>query len=173
MPLLTPTELKARGVETDLADAVLEDYIAEAEAMLERVAGPSGLGPFTEDLIGGGGVIFPRRRVATITSVSALANDGTTTALEAATYRVQFGGLGISRLSRLPWPTAVRLVYVPADDDEIRKGIVTRLVRCALSHRGLITGERAGSWSAQYGDDYERARERILDPMRPAFGGVA
>jgi len=168
--LLTVAELKAQ-VRTSLADADLQRVIDREEAEVVRFYGPHYVDAptgVTETLEGGTRSLYLRRRLASVTSITEYqtADAASGTALTAGTdYRV-WAAQG--RLERMPtgakWGAVVSVVYVPADDDDLRRAAIVDLCRLALERTALKSESVAGEYSYQ-APDWGQARAEILQRL--------
>jgi hypothetical protein len=169
MALLTPTELRG-FLETDLADARLQDLMDAAEARINGAVGAVGAQTLVYDALGRNDVPHGRelwlpRNADTITSVSEQSSyEGDVTELVEADYTLHEG----RRLIRLTtcWAPLVTVVYEPDVDLTMRKGVQLELVKIALKFTGAKS-EKYGDVTTDIGD---RAA-MIESAMLPLKGG--
>lgn len=170
MSLITVAELRARW-PTALSDETLQDVIDAVDAEIVSMFGAHYVNVATTvtETLGGGLVdLFFCRPLTSITSV---VDDGVT--LTSDDYRL-WGSQG--RLQRLPagalWGDVVVVVYVPADDNDRRRGVMLGLARLDAERTGLKSESIGGEYSytvADGGWDVERAA--ILRRLKMGLGG--
>jgi hypothetical protein len=178
MTLLTDTE--ARGLlETDLHTAALAVLLDDAALLIEQKYGPLGVDVverrFVSDL---SGHFFLRRQAEALASVKEISG-GTPTTLDAASYRLDFGGRAVRRLNASGCPgywygSEVEVTYTPKDDTAARKRVQLDLLRLVLTFKGFLKAEGSGdyNWSGSLlTGGYEREREAILCSLVPV--GIA
>ncbi len=178
MSLLTVVELKAL-VRTSLSDADLQQVITRAEAEVIRLYGAhyvNGTTTVTETLAGATKNLYLRRRIGSVSSVTEYATleDTTGTALTSANYYLWADE---GRLQRLPatsvegltwglmyWGARVRVVYVPADDNDERREAIVDLCRLQLERTAMRSESVAGEYSYT-APEWAQARAEILQRL--------
>ncbi len=182
MSLLTIAELRAQ-VRTGLSDSQLQSVIDREEAEVIRLYGAhyvSGATTVTETLEGGTKSLYLRRRLSSVSSVTEYSTSDSTdgTVLTAVTdYRV-WAAQG--RIERMPstavsgfgvgvWGAIVDVVYVPADDNDLRRAAIIDLCRLALERTALKSENVAGEYSYS-APDWGEARAELL--QRLGFANV-
>jgi hypothetical protein len=116
----------------------------------------------TETPRGGGCNLYLKRRIGSVSSISEAASlDTTPTALASTAYYV-WAGQG--RITRLPegtaWGRRVSVVYVPADDRELRRQVLLELVRLALEQTAMAKESVGGAYSYE-APEWESARRKL------------
>lgn len=174
MSLLTVAELKAQ-VRTSLSDSQLQSVIDREEAEVIRLYGAHYVGGSTtvsETLAGGMKNLYLRRRLTSVTSITEYqTSDATSGTLLTAVsdYRV-WAAQG--RIERMPstnvsgfgvgvWGAIVAIVYVPADDNDLRRAAIIDLCRLALERTAMKTENVAGEYSYT-APEWGEARAEIL-----------
>jgi hypothetical protein len=175
--LLTVAELKAQ-VRSSLSDAQLQSVIDREEAEVIRLYGAHYVGistTVTETLEGGTRSLYLRRRLTSVSSITEYSTSDsiTGTALTAVTdYRV-WAAQG--RIERMPstnvsgfgvgvWGAIVTIVYVPADDNDLRRAAIIDLCRLALERTALKSENVAGEYSYT-APEWGQARAEILQRL--------
>ncbi len=184
MSLLSVAELKAQ-VRTSLSDADLQQVINREEADVIRLYGGHYVDASTtvsETLHGGSRNLYLRRGVTTVVGVTEyLTLEDTTGAALTTTEHHPWSAEG--RIERLPstaisqllggggvrWGEAVTVVYVPADDNDLRKAVIIDLCRLALERTAMQSESVAGEYSYT-APKWAEARAEILH--RLGFIGV-
>lgn len=179
MSLLTVAELRAQ-VRSSLPDASLQSVISREEAEVIRLYGAhyvDALTTVTETVEGLSKSLYLRRRIGTVSSITEyLTADSTTGTLLTAVsgYRVWAAE---GRLQRMPstaiagligglatWGAIVTVVYVPADDNDLRKAAIIDLCRLALERTALKSENVAGEYSYT-APEWGAARAEILEGL--------
>lgn len=157
--LVSPAQVRAL-VKTSLSDALLQTVIDGEEALIVRKLGAhyvDGITTVVETLAGGGASLFVRRA---LTSISSVVEDSVT--LTASDYRV-WAIQG--RVERLPagskWGEVITLTYVPYNDNDQRKHVITELVRLALERTAMQSESVAGEYSYQ-APEWDAARAKLV-----------
>ena len=175
MPLLTTDEIHAH-VETDRSPDAIALLVADAEAAIIARYGPHAPAPIElERVLGafttaGPTTIYFDRPAASIATVSEYDSDALPpTVLDAADYRLLYGGRAVERLGTGPHPRAwwagrVVLTYVPVDDTAQRKRVCIDLVKLALRY-DAAKAQTAGDASETALDDYTRERSNLLGEL--------
>lgn len=172
--------VKAR-VATDIGDTELQSMIDAAMALLVERHGPAS-GAITVNKRGGQAVLMMARPIDTGETVTitehdpretGAAEDGTV--LAASDYRIIHNGRAIERLTggtnfRIEWGPLVTITYTVKDRTSAYEEAVIGLVAIGLRERG-VTSEKAGDWSASYGDA-EEEREKIIARLGQRNGMV-
>lgn len=131
--LVSTTEVNAIGAGGGLGDSDLQVVIDREEAELIRRFGDH-TGSRTEVIQGGGRVLFTRRPISSITSITEVyyLGDTASTTLTTADY---YAWLTQGRLERLGglWGAAVSVTYTPIAETDLRKAVLLELVRLAVS----------------------------------------
>lgn len=176
--LITTTEAQAMGVGLALSAAQLQTIIDQEEAEIVRRFGANYTGVAVPETAHGGGVsLYLKRQITSVSAVTEYLYIGDTAprTLAAVDYEIWTEE---GRLERLwtgttgagKWGAKVVVSYIPADDTDLRKAVLTALVQIAIqsvapsgsggSVSGLgysITGARtATNWQALRGDQYAR-----------------
>lgn len=151
MTLLTVEELREH-VATSLVDDALQRLLDDAEAEIDRYAGPLGV-PVTELIDGGYGRVITSRRVSSVTSIVETAGSSTTT-LSGDDWRLRSAYV-VERLStgtnpRWRWSDLVTIVYLPVDDEATRKVVQLELVKLEIAFTPGLAAETVGAWTQQY-----------------------
>jgi hypothetical protein len=177
MSLLTVAELKAQ-IRTSLTDTQAQAVIDREETEIVRRFGAhyvDGSTTVSETLEGGMKNLYLRRRLTSVTSITEYQTaDATTGTLLTAVsdYRV-WAAQG--RIQRMPstnisgfgvgvWGAIVMLVYVPADDNDLRRTAIIDLCRLALERTALKSESIAGEYSYT-APDWTAARTEILEGL--------
>jgi len=173
MSLATIAEVR-NHVETDLVDIALQQLIDDAELEIdvrigevdEQIDEIENEEPFPS-------LIFPSRKVSSVTSIIEEIGDDITT-LEDDDFRLRQGGAAIERLStgtnpRSTWGEIITVEYEPIDDTARRKRVIIDLVKLAVNYNALDS-ERIGDYSAT-SKKYEDERAALIN--RLASGGFA
>jgi hypothetical protein len=166
MSILTVSEAR-ENVDTALDDAALQRILdAEDEDIIYHYGE---VGSQTErfDTDEHVKVIYPRRRVDSVTSIREIwpeRNQEQT--LEANDYVVQPSGMRIDRLPtgdhpRTYWGEVVEVVYTPYDDTKRRKAVLIDLVKLALAWGG-VDGESLPDYSYRRNREYQVQRQEIM-----------
>jgi hypothetical protein len=177
VPLITADEIHAH-VETDRSPDAIALLVADAEAAIIARYGPHAPTPIVlERVLDAFGVASPTtiyldRPAASVSSVSEFAGDPASeseTVLEAADFRLLYGGRAVQRLGTGPHPRAwwagrVVLTYVPVDDTAQRKRICIDLVKLALRYNA-IRAQTAGDASETALESYTNERRDLLDEL--------
>jgi hypothetical protein len=164
--LLSPDDVREFEPAPELSDDAIQLLLDAADAEIVRYAGASGSG--LEWLAGGRHVIALARQAASISSVDE--HTGTVAdpvSLAADEYEIDPTGFLVYRSNtgtnpRWQWWGQVRITYVPADEEAIRKGVELDLVRLMMAYQPGATSETVGSWTtqlsanAQWNNDAER-----------------
>ncbi len=162
MPLLTPEDIAALGLESDLPRARLETVVAAIEQeIVSRFGGHASQTDVIED--DGAVVIHASRSVASVSSVVELVAE-TSTTLAADDYRL----VGKRSLERRPagtnprpsWGRRVTLTYEPVDETALRKLVLVELAMLDVRFSGVASESDGGFSEAQA--DYRRERERVM-----------
>lgn len=165
MALLTTDEVR-ENVETQLPDPALQRLIDAEEESITYQHGEIGTQTEEFDANGLTKVIYPRRRVDSIDTVTETDEvTGTETVLSADDYELVAGGMRIDRLPtgtnpQTYWQNTVTVEYTPYDDTKTRKGVLIDLVKLAV--------QWAGTDSEQL-PDYRNARDREYQVQREAI----
>lgn len=164
--------LRARGIESDLADADLKAF---ATAAVDEIAA-RGFGPQTDVTLHvdswGQRFITLSPPAASVTSVT---EEGTLLAADDDGYRVRPGGLFLERLSGgypIGWRGRVVIIYDALTATERYDRVVVDLVKLALEFSGLAS-RADGDYREQGQPDYQAERERLIDELAPAGVGFA
>ena len=179
MSLLSVAELRAQ-VNTSLTDAQLQAVINREEAELIRHYGAHYVDAettVTETLSGGLRNLYLRRPLTSVSSITEYLTSDTTdgTELTAVTdYRV-WAAQG--RIERMPsyalqgitsgaakWGAIVDVVYIPADDNDLRKAAIVDLCRLALE-RTAMKQESVGGEYSYSAPEWGAARAEILQRL--------
>lgn len=162
MALLTVAELRA-AVDTDKTDSDLRNLIDREEADLIRRFGPHYDGTaITETHEGGGGSVYLRRPISSISSVTEYASMGdSAVVLETTGYHAWTGQGRLSRLVSSKWGGVVVVSYIPEDDSDVRKRVIIELCRLALARTGLKSESIAGEYSYTAHDNWDVQRASI------------
>jgi hypothetical protein len=163
--LVTVAALRLK-VKTGLSDANLQTIIDNEEAALVAKFGAHGDGvtPVTELAQRVGPSVYLGRRAVSVTTVATY--PGATPATLATTSYYTWPSQGRIQLypSGLLTDTDVSnelitVTYVPADDREVRKQVITELVRLALEQTAMKSESIAGEYSYQ-APEWEATRAR-------------
>lgn len=163
--LITVQEAREH-LETDITDAALTRVLDSLEAdIVARFGENATQSDYLEPHGGYRNVIYPTRKVATVTSATEVESDGTETVLDPSDYAVVSGGARIDRKQtganpRTTWAPAVKVVYVPEDSNARRVLVLIDLAKIELQYNGLAS-ESVGDWSGNI-DAYEQRREEIM-----------
>ncbi len=177
MSLLSVAGLRAQ-IRTSLTDSQLQMVIDREEAEVIRRFGAhyiSGSTMVTETLEGGMRNLYLRRRLTSVSSITEYSTSDSTsgTLLTAVSdYRV-WAAQG--RIERMPstavsgfgvgtWGAIVTIVYVPADDNDLRKAAIIDLCRLALERTAMQSENVAGEYSYT-APDWSAARAEILQRL--------
>jgi hypothetical protein len=172
--LITPAQLRDH-VETDLVDAALQRIIDDADAAIIRRFGDH-TANIVETRTGGGRLIFLDRPALSISSISehlGMPFEEDTTVLAVDDYRLWYGGHAIERLAsgtnaRTTWGDRVVVTYAPIQEIARRTRVEIDLCKLAIQH-DATRQTTAGDYSQTNPNDYQAARERILDELAPAL----
>lgn len=177
MSLLTVTQLKAQ-IRSSLSDAQLQSVIDREEAEVIRLYGAhyvDGSTTVSETMEGGLRNLYLRRRLTSVTSITEYQTSDSTdgTVLTAVSdYRI-WAAQG--RIERMPstnvsgfgvgvWGAIVTIVYVPADDNDLRRAAIIDLCRLALERTALKSESIAGEYSYT-APEWGEARAEILQRL--------
>ena len=177
MSLLTVAELKAQ-IRTSLTDAQIQSVIDREEAEVIKLYGAHYVGISTtvsETLAGAMRNLYIRRRLTSVTSITEYQTSDSTdgTLLTAVTdYRI-WAAQG--RIERMPsnnisgygvgvWGAIVTAVYVPADDNDLRRAAIIDLCRLALE-RTALQSENVGGEYSYTAPKWGEARAEILQRL--------
>jgi hypothetical protein len=161
MSLLTTDELR-QHVETDLSDEALQRIIDAQEERIDDRCGASGTQTqaFSPNY---SNVLFPYRKVASITSIVETVGD-TSTTLAADDYRVVNGKridrLGTGTNPRTYWAPDVLVSYVPEGKTDQRITVLINLCKLDIEYSGLKS-ESIGDHSESH-EGYLDEREEII-----------
>ena len=170
MSLVTPAEVKEL-VRTSKTDAELQHVIDREEADVVRLYGAHYVAATTvTETLASGGMrnLYLRRRLGSITSVTEYQTLDSTggTAIVATTGYYLWADQG--RLERMPagalWGAKVTIVYIPADDNDLRRAAIIDLVRLALERTAMQSEGVAGEYSYT-APPWEAARNQILERL--------
>jgi hypothetical protein len=179
MTLLTVADFRQFDAAEAFEDTAIQLLLDATEAEIVRAAGPAGSA--TEYVRSGGRYTYLRRKAASVTSVTETDTSGTSLVLAADDYALWPAGAVIERLRtgtnpRSTWRDRSVVVYVPADDSDIRTGVQLDLMRLAMNYNPGTTAETIGSWSEQLASNsaWNASKERatILDRLRDGPGMV-
>lgn len=176
MSLITPDELRAATPEMgeEWTDDALQGIIDREEAEIVRLFGSHTRARETA-FPRASSLLYPSRKVAAIVSISETSYD-VTTVLDPTDYSVIDGGHTIRRLRtgvnvRSLWGSPVEVEYVPADEVQVRVGVLIELAQVGLQPAG-VQSRTMGSWREDYatGQGSSRAEQRtaILRRLAPA-----
>ena len=165
-PLLKPEDVRAHGLESDLADPALQLLIDAAEAEIVERFGPHDSA--TEDFVGTSDLILLRRKATAITSVTEFDADNDPLVLNADDYALTNGGWTVLRLATGPNPASyfdrrVQIVYTPVDDSAKRKGVLIQLVKLAAAYSGYKRAQDPDGSITEH--DYTAERSKILGQL--------
>ncbi len=170
MSLLSVAELRAQ-IQSSLTDAQLQSVIDREEAEVTRLYGAhyvDGATTVSETLEGGMRNLYLRRRLTSVSSVTEYQTSDSTdgTALTAVTdYRVWAAQGRIERMpSGATWGAIVDVVYVPADDNDLRRAAIVDLCRLALERTALKAENIADEYSYT-APEWGEARAEILQRL--------
>lgn len=154
--LLTLDEARALDpLLASLDDEALQLLLDATEAEVVRVGGDPEQATEWLGCSGGRTVALARRadRIDEVVEVSPWG--GTSTTLATDDYELDPSGYILRRLgngtnSRWRWWGDVRVAYRPADDEALRKGVQTDLMKMTSRYQPGLTSETVGSWTTQY-----------------------
>lgn len=164
MALLNPHTF-AEHFETDLDDVPLQRLLDDADAEIIRLFGV--LAAQTDSVEGLTRSVFASRPVDTITSVTEIIDDVSTT-LVSDDYRV----IGSRELRRLPdgtngrslWGDEAVIVYVPVSDVDQRTRVELDLVKLAIQYQAVKAQSLGDGMSFSF-PDYEAERRALLSRL--------
>ncbi|MEZ5790502.1 MAG: hypothetical protein R3D34_06835 [Nitratireductor sp.] len=168
-------------IGTDIDEGELLSMIDAAMALLVERHGPAS-GEITVERRGGQPVLMLARPIDQSQPVTIVEHDpretgdaADATELGTSDYRILNGGRTLERLTggtnyRAEWGPLVVITYSVKDRTVAYEEAVIGLVAIGLRERG-ITSEKAGDWSASYGDPDE-AREKIIAGLGQSGGMV-
>jgi len=181
--LITPTGLRAH-VATSLTDQALQEIIdAEEAAIVERWgdAAAAQVEEFEEEFPGA--LIFPKRKVASITSIvekwaNTFVGGTTSTTLDATDYELVPGNKEIRRLDTgthplSAWGQRVTLTYVPVAETSKRVLGLINLCKLDLAFNGFDSESVGGGEYRMDAGDYDAKREKILAGLGSGQRGFA
>lgn len=172
MALITKAQLQEH-YETDLGDDALDRLIDAADREIVKRFGPHATQTDTMRELRLSTAIFLSRRASSITSVTEeiRSEDGliSETVLAEDDYKLRRGNLLLERLAdgtngRGTWGDVVTVIYVPADDNDLRIRVEIELCILSAEFDALDT-ERVGDYSSSR-RKYEDEREGILAALR-------
>lgn len=149
MSLVTIAEMQEMGVGLELGDTQLQAIIDREEAEIVRRFGANWTGgAVSETVHGGGGSIYLKRAAASISSVIEYLYPGDTAPVT-LTSNDYYLWPAEGRIERLPWGvsasmrwgTPVTVSYIPTDDTNLRKQVLTALVQIAIEAVAPGAGE--------------------------------
>lgn len=164
IPLLTPDEVRALGVETPIGDSDLAFVLAGITSEIERVAGP--LEDVSETRLGGSRVIILARPAAAIVRIREFDQDDD---LVDDDFRLDADRRSIWRLGtgttpRPYWWGPVLVDFAPWDNYEERRLIAVKMLQMHLTGMPGVLGFTEGNWSIQFktGETWSTTRADIL-----------
>lgn len=171
MALLSVSEAREH-VETDLTDSALSTVIdAQDQEITFRLGEISSQ---VDRLEPGPGskVIYPTRRIDTVTEIKEKVYPSTDLAIETETtlsaddYEVVDNGRRVDRLPqgtnpRTYWGDVITLTYTPYDDTKRRKRALIELIKLHLAYEGVLS-ERLPDYQYDSFEDYRAQMERII-----------
>jgi hypothetical protein len=173
--LITPATLREHA-STSLSDSALQDIIdAEEAAIIERCgANAAEVEEYEEERPGS--LIYPKRPVATVTSIVEMHADWflgglTPVTLDTTDYEIVPGGKQIRRLATGPnpltcWGNRVTITYVPTSDTSRRVKVLIDLCALAISTKPGLKSESVGQGEYSYTKaDIDDEREKILSRL--------
>ena len=173
--LLDTSDLR-ENIETDLIDAALQRLNEAAELLVIQRGGP--LSSDTKTYIinssdypdGRDKFITLSRPPGSISSISEQIFSSDPVILDATDYDII--GSNLERLNdgtnpRSCWGHKVIIIYVPEDNEAIRKGVIIDLVKAAVAYQG-VSEEKAGDFSMK-APAFRAEREAILSRLNPSF----
>lgn len=177
--LLTPAQFREHQA-TDLPDTALQRLIDAAEYAITARYGA--IAQLTEQVRGGGRLLFLSRVAGAIASVTELYGDPLGTSpvvLDPTDYtQVPPGNLlrreytGVHRADL--WGERTDVVYTPADDQVERTRVTIGLVKLDVQHNPGLSAETVGDWAQTYADNsamnYQLERDSILASMQSGLG---
>jgi len=164
MSLITPAEL-LEHVETDLSTTALQRIIDGQEKAITRLYGEHETQTQTF-FPNYSKVIYPTRRVSSVTSI--VERDGDTdTTLAADDYEIT----NSIRLDRLPtgtnprtyWAPRVHVTYVPESESALRIQVLIDLCKLTIAYNALKR-EATGDYSAET-KEYQKERQDIMSQL--------
>ncbi len=165
--LLTVGQLREH-LETDLSDEALQRILDAEEA--EIVARYGAHSSASEMLPGGGEWLVLERTPASITSVTEIVGD-TTTTLATDDYRVwprgQLERLATGTNGASYWGDVVTVVYVPEDANARRSGVLIKLATLGVRFTGVKQESVGAGDHSETALDFTLERERLLRSLAP------
>jgi hypothetical protein len=150
--LLTVAEYRQFDSAEAFEDGAIQLLLDAAEAEIIDVAGaPDSV---TEYVAGGGRYLALAGRASTISSITETRHDGSDLSLAVDDYLLYPAGTVVERLNTGTNPGSrfrgrVAVVYVPADDEQLRKAVQAQLVKIDTTYAPGVTSEQIGAWMEQ------------------------
>lgn len=170
MATITATELRARGVETDLTDGALDAIIADEDNFITTYFGPyyaSDLQVVEKQRIEASAYFFTERDLEELFTVEESGDNFLTVTVLDPTKDFWISGYSeIQRRGGRFFQSWVRVTYRPIDDTNDRRLALVELCRINVTRRAVKQEAVLREYLFQAPDDWEDERDKVISRLK-------